>query len=206
MKKSYLFLFMIISLTSCDIDDNGNVSVSPWFWVVLIIAIIVFIISIASVSQQQNKTISKMKDKGISFGDFHRLGNYIGGLDNKNEVIKEVYAKKEGDKIAFYKIPFQNISMPESINSSINISDIDDVKVEDKTSVEKRLTVGRLLLVGVFAFAWKKKKIDESAYLIIEWKKGKFSNTTIFNLDEKDAFLKANKARNELIEMCTKSD
>jgi hypothetical protein len=67
--------------------------------------------------------------------------------------------------------------------------------------MEKRITLGRVLLVGIFALAWRKKKKNELAFVTIEWKE-KFENSTIFSFEGQEAMQKANTARNELIKMC----
>ena len=56
-----------------------------------------------------------------------------------------------------------------------------------------------IFLVGIFALGWRKKKKNELAFLIIEWKKGKFENSTIFSFEGKEAFQNANTSRNKLI-------
>lgn len=59
-----------------------------------------------------------------------------------------------------------------------------------------------MILVGVFAFAWKKKKKNEIAFVEIDWKKGKFNNETMFCFEGENAVQRANKARNGIIKFC----
>ena len=56
-----------------------------------------------------------------------------------------------------------------------------------------------MLLVGVFALAWKKKKKNEEAFLNINWTDGKYEHETLFQFEDKGAFQEANKVRNSLI-------
>ncbi len=79
---------------------------------------------------------------------------------------------------------------------SINIKNI---LVEDQSTVERRVTLGRMLLVGIFAFAWSKRQKNELAYLIFEWSDGRFEHETIFEFEGRDAMVKANTARNGVI-------
>jgi hypothetical protein len=51
------------------------------------------------------------------------------------------------------------MSMPEKvINSAIELSTISNISIEDASSIDKKVTLGRVLLVGVFALAWRKSK------------------------------------------------
>lgn len=51
-----------------------------------------------------------------------------------------------------------------------NKSDIINISVEDQTTIEKRIGFKRLLLVGIFAIAWRKKQTNPLSFLIIEYK------------------------------------
>lgn len=83
---------------------------------------------------------------------------------------------------------------------AIDGDSVTNIIIEDKSTIEHRVTMGRLLTVGVFAFAWKKKKKNNDAFLIIEWKIGdRFSNETIFEFEGKNAMQMANIARNKII-------
>lgn len=76
---------------------------------------------------------------------------------------------------------------------------IKNILVENKSTVSRRVTVGRLLLVGVFAFAWKKKKTDNEYYVVVEWNDGRFDHETLFEFEGKGAQKDANEFRNYLI-------
>src|SRR5690606_12309870 len=46
---------------------------------------------------------------------------------------------------------------------------INNIEVEDETTIEKRVGFKRMLLVGIFAFAWKKKQVNPLSFLVIEY-------------------------------------
>ena len=61
----------------------------------------------------------------------------------------------------------------------------------------------KFFLVGIFALGWKKKKVNEQAFVVIKWKTGKFVNETIFMFENKGALQLANTARNFLVKSCS---
>ncbi|MCF0254928.1 MAG: hypothetical protein HUK10_01385 [Bacteroides heparinolyticus] len=205
MKKCLFLLLALlpILLTSCEFDDNGKMHLSGFGWF-LIIGFVLFLFFVAATSNGDTEaTKAKMKEEGMDYSQFISLGAYGGGHPNIDKTIENVYCRKEDNTLALYCIPVMNISMPDRIsNGEIPIEDINDITIEDATSIEKKITVGRILLVGIFALGWKKKKKNELAFLVIEWKKGKFEHSTTFSFEGKEAFQNANTARNKLISYC----
>jgi len=132
--------------------------------------------------------------------DFKLIGNYVGGHPLLNNTINDVYACELEDVIGLYINKSWNFN-PIRI-ASLNIKAISNIQINDASTIDSKVTLGRVLLVGVFALAWRKKKKTEQAFLIITWKKEMFENQTIFSFDGKNAMQKANTARNELIQMC----
>ena len=202
MKKYYL-LCLVPLLQACDEDANGELSLSPFGWIVLIGFIILFIIIIISGSSEQNKSVAELKAEGLTFSDFKKIGMYVGGHPELNTSINNVSIRKVGNEIVFFKSKMYGFDKPEQIeNANIPVESISDVKLEDASTIERHISLGRLALVGIFAFAWKKKKKNEVAFLDIVWKKGKFSHDTIFMFQGHNALIMANTTRNELIKMC----
>ncbi len=78
---------------------------------------------------------------------------------------------------------------------------IKNITVEDQSTIEKRVTVGRLLTVGLFAFALKKKTKNELAYLTFDWNDGRFNHETVFEFEGVNAMQKANTARNQVLKL-----
>lgn len=205
MKKVMFLLLALlpILLTSCEFDDNGDIHLSGFGWF-LIIGIVVFLIyAIVKGNEDSKVTKAKMKEKEMDYSQFIFLGTYGGGHPNIDKTIESVYCRKEDNTLALYCIPVMNISMPDRIfNGEIPIEAIDNITIEDASSIEKKITVGRIFLVGIFALGWRKKKKNELAFLVIEWKKGKFEHSTTFSFEGKEAFQNANTARNKLISYC----
>ena len=98
----------------------------------------------------------------------------------------------------FYIFEDKMIEMPNKIGE-INCDKIKNIVIEDRTTIEKRVTIGRLLLTGIFAFAWKKSDKNEISYLIIEWADDRFEHETIFEFSGESSYQYANTARNKLI-------
>lgn len=173
-----------------------------WF---VIIAVFIVLVAFAAFSTEQNKEKSKefMKKNNMSFSDFYPIGKYVGGhprVDNEQE---NLYFSFKDGIFKFHKILIYEVSTPEYVEGfDIAASDITDITVEDSSTIESKVTLGRVILVGIFALAWKKKKKNELAFVVINWTKGKFSHSTTFAFEGSDAFTKANTARNKLISFC----
>ncbi len=57
---------------------------------------------------------------------------------------------------------------------------ITEIKVEDRSTFEKRVTATRLILLNIFAFAFRKTKLHNRVYLSVEYKSGAVSNQVVF--------------------------
>jgi hypothetical protein len=200
MKILIPIILLAINLSSCRFDDKGNLSIAPWFWYALIIFVIVIIIGAVLGRNDMKQVEESLKKKGLKFSDFKKCGTYVGGHSSIDETIEGIAIRKDKEILKIYEFPTQ-LKMPK-YRAEIPIDKITEIKVEDASSIQRKLTVGRLLLVGIFAFAWKKKKKDELAFVTIEWKE-KFEHNTIFSFEGKDAMQNANTVRNQLIKLCT---
>lgn len=189
--------------TSCEFDDNGDIQLSTFGWLIIVIVVLTFIVAIVSTNKESKKSRDKMKDLGMDYSEFIPMGTYAGGHPKLDNAVENIYIRHKDKHFTFYTIAFYKVSMPELItDASIPCEDISDITIEDASSIEKKITVGRIFLVGIFALGWRKKKKNELAFLVIEWKKGKFEHSTTFSFEGKDAFQKANTARNQLIKFC----
>lgn len=82
----------------------------------------------------------------------------------------------------------------------INREDILNIYVEDDTSIESRVGIKRMLLVGIFAFAWKKRKTNPLGFLVIEYKDDiSGAEKAIFQSTTKDAFQNLNNIKYNLL-------
>lgn len=207
MKKIFLCFYAVVAsliATSCVVTDDGDFKLTWVFWVLLG----VFIFAIVLGAKDQKKTKAEMDRRGIKITDFVKMGHIIAGHPDVNEGVQNSLCKiKDGD-IQFYKVKDYSMfdmeaEIPQRIQVSIPINEIEDITVEDKTSIENKITVGRIFLVGIFALGWKKKKVNEQAFVVIKWKTGKFVNETIFMFENKGALQLANTARNFLVKSCS---
>ena len=199
MKKHFLLITLAFCIQSCRFDDQGDLSIAPWFWAVLAILFVIIVVSAVSGSKDMKHVEEHLKLKGLKVSDFKKCGAYVGGHPLLNETIQGMTAIKQEDQLMLFEFP--SISVVPKHKANIPIDKITNIQVEDSSSIEKKLTIGRLFLVGIFAFAWKKKKKNELAFVTIQWK-DKFENNTIFSFEGKDAMQNANTARNALINLC----
>lgn len=206
MKKHLFYLLLLcvpIILTSCEFDESGDIHITGFGWFIVIVVALSFIIGLINANNESKETKAKMKDIGMDYSQFVSLGTYAGGHPDMDNTVDNIYIRNEDNILSFYTIQVYGISMPKAVpNAAIPCADITDITIEDATSIEKKITVGRIFLVGIFALGWRKKKKNELAFLVIEWKKGKFEHSTTFSFEGKDAFQKANTARNQLIKFC----
>lgn len=194
---------LILLLSSCEFDDNGDASISGFGWFLIFGIIFMFIIMIIKTNKESKESKIKMKEKGMDYSQFVPLGTYAGGHPSINETVENTYCRKEEANLALYQIAVTGVSMPEKIiDATIPTESISNISIEDASSIEKKITVGRIFLVGIFALGWRKKKKNELAFLVVEWEKGKFEHSTTFSFEGKDAFQNANTARNRLIAFC----
>ena len=207
MKKIFLcFYAVVVSLmaTSCVITDDGDFELT-WVFRVLLG---VFIFAVVLGAKENKRTKAEMERRGINKADFVKTGHIIAGHPDANEGVQNSLCKVKDGNIQFYSVKDYSMfdmeaEIPKKIQVSIPINEIEDISIEDKTTIEKKITVGRIFLVGIFAWGWKKKQVNEQAFLVVKWKTGKFVNETIFMFENKGALLLANTARNYLIKKCS---
>lgn len=204
MNKIILGLSLLaVTLSSCEMDANGNSSISGFGWLIIIGAIALFISVGVSTNKESKESATKMRERGMNYAQFAPLGTYVGGHPCIDNNMDHIFCRKEDESLELYRIPIMNVSMPDKVEkSTIPIENITNITVEDASSIEKRVTLGRVILVGIFALAWRKKKKNELAFVVIEWKKGKFEHTTTFSFEGKDAMQSANASRNKIINIC----
>lgn len=166
-------------------------------WFIIIIAIAFIFIGINGASKQkENET--QLSQLGYS-NDFKiETGKYVAGHPDINDSILQTSIFPKNNKLEIFTNELGKLSVKKA---DIDFSSIKNIVAEDQSSIEKRVTVDRLLLTGIFAFAWKKNKKNELAYLTIEWNDGKFDHETIFEFEGTDAMQKANTARNKIIKL-----
>ena len=128
------------------------------------------------------------------------------GFDRKQMIINVKYACGHPDlnSPGFYNIGTKDknvflLNFRANIVAQINGAEIKNIIVEDETTFTKKVTLTRMALVGIFAFALKKKEKNELAYLTIQWNDGRFDHETVFEYEGNGSLQKANSDRNKLI-------
>ncbi|MTK63619.1 MAG: hypothetical protein F8N15_03600 [Methanobacterium sp.] len=98
---------------------------------------------------------------------------------------------------AKYSCGHPSINSPSVCN--IDGNKIKNINVEDETTFKNKITLARMAMIGIFAFALKKREKQELAYLTIDWNDGRFDHSTIFEFEGIQSLKRANTARNEII-------
>ncbi|MBS4060276.1 MAG: hypothetical protein KG029_07760 [Bacteroidetes bacterium] len=163
----------------------------------IIVAVFIFLILILhrSASKEQESNQIKMQSKGYQINKSIKTGKYIAGHPSLNNIVAKTDIFPVDDHLDI----IDSSLITQVKIASIEKSSIKNIVIEDQTTIEKRVTVARLLLIGIFAFALRKKQVNEIAYLIIEWNDGRFDHETIFQFEGKEAMVNANTARNMII-------
>lgn len=204
MKKkllSFMNVAFIMLLTSCEEDIHGNQELSPLGWLIIIGLIAGFVFMFMRTTEEQTVVRNNLKTQGLSPKDFCDIGNYISGHPDINEGFEGAKILKKDNSLEIFdwrfdwKKPIKKAEIP--------IDSISDIKIQDATEIERKITLGRVVLVGIWALAWKKKKKNEMAFIEIDWKAGKFNNETIFVFEGNNAVQRANTCRNTLMKICT---
>jgi hypothetical protein len=199
--KRLLLLILLFTIYSCEINDAGELAFIPEFvWFCLIFVLIIIISAI--IGPSKGNPFDRMKKDGILQDNLIKVGSYVGGHPKIDDFIKisSIY-KKEPNLI----ITDTRLIYPE-YKGEIPIDKIKSILLEDSSTIENKITLGRVLLVGIFALAWRKKKKNELAFVTIDWTDGNFEHSTIFSFEGKDAMQTANTTRNRLIGEVSKSE
>lgn len=162
------------------------------FWTIIIILILFIAFYIPWSSEETKKNEQKLTGQGYRLSSRIETGKYIAGHPyiHKEEPLTVIYPK-DAKLILMRETPLR-----ETIRlGKIEKSAIRSVVVEDKTTVERRVTLTRALLLGIFALAWQKKKTHECAYLVIEWVDGPVVHETMFEFEGPSARARAEKAK-----------
>lgn len=112
--------------------------------------------SIQKSYQEQQQKSAELKD--IRGAKLDALAvEYMGGYGD---------GRKANGIITFYQNQTE-FSAVMSTKFTIPNSQIKDILVEGKDEVNRRVTVTRLIAVGIFAFALKKKSKDQESYITL---------------------------------------
>lgn len=114
--------------------------------------------SIKEANEQRKIKVEKLKNKRGKLLAFQMV-DYIGGYED--------YTKSSGVLFFYENQAEYKASLKPNESFIIPTSSITDIALEGKDDVNRRVTVTRLLLVGIFAFALKKKANDKESYVVI---------------------------------------
>jgi len=166
----------------------------------MVIAIIVFVVLIILVALlfRKEKKIEDSQEQ-LSFKTTQKFPTqYISGHPEIKEA-EYVYLVKEADEIKIIERKLYQESLPYATLAIIPYNTITSVEVEDQSAMEKKFSLGRFMLIGVYAFAWLKKEPKETGYLVIKWKDVLGEHATIFKNEEKGALKDVALARNAIL-------
>lgn len=163
-------------------------------FILIIIFGFAFTFVLVSILKTRGKRISdeRMKNLGYKPESLVEMGTYIGGHPQLDNNVKNVFLLPKNNELHL-------VDEFTKILTMISSKDIRDILIEDQTTIEKRISGGRLLTVGLLAFAWQKKEKKELSYLTVDWNDGRFNHQTIFEFSGFDSMTRANKARNAII-------
>lgn len=199
LNKTFIAL-IALQMSACSFDENGEIQISNWFIFFIVLFIGIIIVAGVNSSKKTAEVNKELAKRGIKREDFIKCGTYVGGHPSLNNTVEGIHIRKAEGNLSIYD--FLRLDESPRYIADIPIDKISTIDIEDASSIERKITVGRLFLVGIFAFAWKKKKKNELAFVTIVWKE-KFEHTTIFSFEGQNAMQNANTARNKLIELCS---
>jgi hypothetical protein len=168
-----------------------------WF---IIAGLLVIIFYSAYVDKKKiAKNNEELQSEGYDFEKFIETGKYIAGHPKIDKSCNITAILPKADWLLIFEYPSGKITNKPNHIGGIQFKNIDKILAEDSSTMERRVTLGRVVMLGIFAFAFKKNKKNEIAYLTIKWSEGKFEHETYFEFVGKDAIQKANTARNKII-------
>lgn len=154
--------------------------------------IIIFIVLLILGSHWANSSLKeeeKYKKEIKSIDKITIYGKYLAGFTNvkSGARISECYVN---DKYLIFKKYIQNVEVGRIPRDQIN-----NLTVEDKSQITQRITVTRLLTLGIFSLAVPKKEEQQRSYLLIDWnnEEGARQNTIFEYLSRNGAYKLLNK-------------
>jgi len=149
----------------------------------------------------ENQQILKQREKELGIDYIYNSGKYIAGHPSIDQA-------KENTAICFNKteLLIVNDNVQLRIYGKIPLNSIKKIDVEDASTFKKRVTATRLIALGIFALAAKKKEVVIKYYLTINWNDGRFDNETMFEFIGNGNLLNnVNSLKNEIQNRCHKA-
>ncbi len=170
-----------------------NKPMGTFFIIIFIVFILFMIIGATAKVNPSIESFEATYKKSLS--ELILAGTYVSGHPLLDNSLKDIRLLLDENSVKIFTLIITTVTL----KADIPKDSITNVSMEDASTIQNRVTVGRLLLTGIFAFAWKKKTKQECAYLVIEWKQGQFNNETIFEFEGTGSIQKANTIRNKFI-------
>lgn len=151
-------------------------------FVIFIVIAVVWGINIAKKSEKRDKEIGAI--------DECQIEKYIAGLPNADEPATDVDCAITKNNFVFFAETNKELG-------KIPRNSINQIIVDDKTKIAQRLTVTRMLALGIFSLAAPKKKTYIEFCLVIDWQDNRgIRQNTIFEFTGDEANKNANRAAN----------
>jgi len=150
-----------------------------WYFIGLIVVLV--IIGLYAANGNVKDYRKELALKGMNQSDFKVAGKFLHGHPNIDTIIAKAYCYFFSEELKIYEFPKNDFKYVEK--GSIKFDQIKNISIEDKTSIQSRVGLKRLLVTGIFAFAMKKKEKVEFLYLIIEWEDQGFNNESVLEFE-----------------------
>jgi len=171
----------------------------PLLWLTILIGIFVFA---AKLQSRSKKKLEELKPI-----DKVSVGKYIAGIPTANTPVDALCTiTNENDIVKSFMQMFLIVFLVNfglgNVGSELGRiprDRINQIIIDDKTQISQRLTVTRMLTLGIFSLAAPKKKKHVEFCLVIDWNDEKgIRNNTIFEFTGSLSNTLANKAANTL--------
>ncbi len=129
-----------------------------WISIIIIIFIVFFL-----ADKSIKKDLKREKEEGIIVSD--KSAKYIGGFPDVSGG-KKAHIKVKQNEVEIVLYQYSNV-----INKVIPMEIITNAQIKSESQIANEVTLGRMLLLGPLAFAFKKEKSIVKNYLVISCKK-----------------------------------
>ncbi len=195
MKRPYFLIFILFAIFSCRSDNTESYEMSWMGWAFIIavgIGIALFFVFEKRFIVEAVETSPKINENNA--GDYKPIGNYIGGHPKFLKPVPGfVFRRNSHCCMSFYSNHSDN---PPEFRFKIKAGSFRNISVENLSSVQN----GNLSLPDKTLSTLRKKSKGQLALLKIEWTDGESMHSTFFSFEGNDARLKADSARENLLQ------
>lgn len=125
-------------------------------WIIIIIGIVVLstiwnLNSVKKIEKTEGEFNETLKAEGIDLSTKVWLGNYVGGHPQIDNSLAHVFSFKTESNLRLYAKMYKSSANISTVYFShladIPIEKIKDITIEDTSTIDKKVTLGRVLLV-----------------------------------------------------------